>query len=166
MPSGDGVADARVLDVPAIQRVARRSFHAAYDDLLGESLVDAVLADWYVTERVREQVRDPGIAFVVARLGRRVRGFADVVDHPDDPEGAFLSRLYVEPGVWGQGVGSHLLSTVEDRADDREWLELTVLADNERAIEFYRDRGFREVDTTTTRLAYHEIEERVFREEL
>lgn len=152
---------ATVQDVPAIQRVADWSFHAAYEELLEEELIDAILAEWYATERLREQIADPESVFLVARRGGRVRGFVDVVPH-DAPGSYFLSRLYVEPSLWGSGIGSELLAAACRRIDDCERLDLTVLEGNDRAIAFYERHGFEYLSSKTTALGPIEVEERVY----
>lgn len=56
--------------------------------------------------------------------------------------------LYLVMGVrtaaWGQGIGSHLLESIERwaRATSIHRLELTVIAANERAIRLYAHAGF------------------------
>ena len=156
------VATATVQDVPAIQRVADWSFHAAYADLLAPALIDAILEEWYATERLREQITDPESVFLVARRGGRVRGYVNVDPH-ETPDAYFLSRLYVEPSLWGAGLGTELLTAACDRLDgDRGRLELTVLAGNERAIAFYERHGFERVATETTTLGPVDVEEHVY----
>lgn len=156
------IDDATVQDVPAIQRVADWSFHAAYDDLLHDALIEAMLAEWYAPERLRDQITDPQSVFLVARRGGRVRGFVNVDPH-DTPGTYFLSRLYVEPSLWGNGIGAALLDEATERFDPgRDRLELTVLDGNERAIAFYERRGFEYVRTETTTLGPVEFDEHVY----
>ena len=153
---------ATVQDVPAIQRVADWSFHAAYDDLLDSTLIEAMLAEWYAPERLREQITDPESVFLVARRGGRARGFVDVEPY-ESPDTYFLSRLYVEPSLWGSGIGTALLEAARQRFDpERNRLELTVLDGNERAIAFYEGRGFEYVRSETTTLGPVEFEEHVY----
>lgn len=156
------IETATIRDVPAIQRVADWSFHAAYADLLEPELIDALLSEWYATERLREQIDDPESVFLVARRGGRVRGYVNVDPH-ETPDAYFLSRLYVEPSLWGGGVGTELLTAATRRLDgERERIELTVLAGNERAIAFYERHGFEHVGTKTTTLGPTDVEECVY----
>lgn len=153
---------ATVRDIPAVQRVADWSFHAAYDDLLDEALIEAMLDEWYATERLREQISDPESVFLLARRGGRVRGYLNV-DPYETPDAYFLSRLYVEPSLWGSGVGSELLNAAQHRLDDgRDRLTLTVIDGNERAIAFYERRGFEYVESKTTTIGPVEFEEHVY----
>ena len=75
----------------------------------------------------------------VAEQGGKVIGFAGVYS-PDD----FLHHLYVARAYQGRGVGSALLRYVLDRSQGR--LCLKCLCRNERALAFYRRRGWREGD--------------------
>lgn len=61
-----------------------------------------------------------------------------------------VKSLAVDESVRGEGVGSALLSRLEEEAQERDLtrLRLIVGADNEEAIAFYEDAGF----ATRTRL--------------
>lgn len=52
--------------------------------------------------------------------------------------------LYVDPGAWGAGVGGALLDETLGlmRAQRGPLAALWVLGENERAIGFYRSRGW------------------------
>ncbi|KDE60063.1 hypothetical protein EL22_12335 [Halostagnicola sp. A56] len=61
---------------------------------------------------------------------------------------AVLNRIYVDPDSWGDGVGSALLTALEQAFDDSfETLRLRVLADNHVGISFYESTGFERVET-------------------
>lgn len=55
-----------------------------------------------------------------------------------------VENLYVRPDSRGEGIGSELLSRAEQRLGDRgvDTVALNVMADNERARQFYRERGY------------------------
>jgi len=142
-------------DVADVRRVARESWHAAYDDLLGPEPVESVVDEWYDLNRLRRSVeRDDGV-FLVAETGEdesddaesdpEVVGFAQGVLAED--EAAELPRIYVHPDYWGEGAGSAMLERVEDWLTDRgaQRLRLIVLADNEVGNAFYENRGYRTV---------------------
>ena len=54
----------------------------------------------------------------------------------------------MRPTTQGQGIGRKLLVEVEACFPDVRKIRLEVEAANERAVRFYSDNGFREVDTT------------------
>ena len=70
-------------------------------------------------------------------------GYALAVTDEDDAVG-YLVELAVAPTHQGEGYGSALVERLVDRFAERrvERLRVTVRAVDERAREFYRDRGF------------------------
>ncbi|MBP1986461.1 GNAT family N-acetyltransferase [Halolamina salifodinae] len=156
------IRDARPADAAAVAAVARGSWHAAYDDLLGPETVDETVDAWYDIESLREgiseAVADPGRCFFVAESddGDGVAGFANAGgarDWESDPDGpdAFFSRLYVVPDHWGEGIGTRLSRAVarhlRDQGHERVWLE--VFAANERGRAFYESLGFERIGSVT-----------------
>lgn len=137
-------------DAEAIQRVARASWHAAYDSILGADVVDETVDSWYDPERlVADDVRDDSRPFFVAEVDAVV-GFAEAAPAEDD-ETYHLYRIYVHPNHWGRGIGRSLLDRLERTLRDRgaERLRLQVLADNDVGVEFYETTGFQRVEETT-----------------
>lgn len=59
-----------------------------------------------------------------------------------------LTRVYVRPDSWGQGIGQKLLAWAENRVRDRGAGRLTlgVMAENDRAVAFYEAAGYRQAD--------------------
>jgi ribosomal protein S18 acetylase RimI-like enzyme len=151
-----GIRDATAADAAAVAAVARASWHAAYDDLLGADTVDRTVDEWYDTDSLRREIDETSAAdaacFLVAETGDEVVGFANAGqarDWESDPDGpdAFFSRLYVAPEHWSQGVGSRLTARVvddlRDAGHERVWLE--VFAANERGRGFYESLGFEQI---------------------
>jgi len=130
-------------DAAEIQRVARASWHAAHDDIVGSEAVDDAIDEWYDPERLADAAaRDEG-TFPVALADGDVVGFAQgVPGDGDDP--AWLARIYVDPDCWGDGVGTELLARVESwvRGTDADRLRLAVMADNDVGNAFYETHGY------------------------
>ncbi|UPW02211.1 GNAT family N-acetyltransferase [Halorussus gelatinilyticus] len=169
------VRPATTSDVADVRRVARESWHATYDDLLGPEAVESVVDDWYDLYSLRRSVERGDGAFLVAEreedggtdesdAGDAATGEGDTGTDARDPEivgfgqgvlgggdaedgAAQLPRLYVHPDCWGEGVGTALAERIESWAAERgaERLRLVVLADNEVGNAFYESRGFRTV---------------------
>ena len=70
---------------------------------------------------------------IVAEVGGEIAGFAAVV-------GGELDGLFVEPDLWGQGIGRTLVEAATHEARQRG-LALSVVA-NPRARRFYESCGF------------------------
>jgi len=166
-------------DAPAVRRIARIAWHAAYDDLLGPDRVEALVDEWYDAERLRGTFADPDSAHVAVTTGeaaeestagrQRATGGA-----PADAEGrepvafahaaidgatggaeAELVRLYALPDYWGSGVGTALLDAIaaDMRAADVERLRAVVAADNDVGRRFYDRHGFRRREERAAELA-------------
>lgn len=153
--------DAAPADAEAIATVARRSWHEAYDELLGAETVDTTVDRWYDPESLRETTRGAAAAdseltrektvFLVAERDGSITGFTNAgpaSDSESDPDAdAFLARLYVHPDHWGAGIGTALTGRLARRLRDagyeRVWLE--VFAENDPGREFYESLGFERI---------------------
>ena len=143
-------------EASAVRGIARESWHAAYDRILGPDRVDEYVDDWYAIDGLEESIRGAtardDATFLVAesdsRGDGRIRGFAHASADPDADAVADLHRLYVRPDAWGEGAGTALLERVETAlAPVCDRLRLTVLADNEVGISFYESAGFERLET-------------------
>lgn len=135
-------------DAPEIQQVARASWHAAHDDVVGADVVDRVIDEWYDPEDLAESTTRGDGRFLVARADGDVVGFAQAVLRDDDDEPAWLARIYVVPDRWGDGVGTRLLDGIESwlREAGADRLRLVVMTDNEVGNAFYDARGYEVVE--------------------
>jgi len=184
------VRPATTSDVADVRRVARESWHATYDDLLGPEAVESVVDDWYDLYALRQSVeRDEGV-FLVAEKGagdgaddgdesdaearpaetdHEILGFGQAL-FPDEAEdsAAELPRLYVHPDHWGEGVGTALAEEIEAWAAERgaERLRLVVLADNEVGNAFYESRDYRTVGSRESELDGETVTDYVREKEL
>ena len=64
----------------------------------------------------------------------------------------YLAALFVAPAHQKKGVGSRLLALAKKM---RDTLELSVYAENERAVTFYRKNGFRMTDKRIEEMTGH-----------
>jgi len=178
------VRQATVDDIWAVHEIARESWHAVYDDVLGSETVDDVVDDWYAigdleSAMTTTESRDDA-AFLVAetasnaaaaheagcRTAPELDGFAHVVPWPEDTAVAFLACLYVRPAVWNEGTGTVLLETLETGlAPGFDRVRLPILTDNAVGISFSESRGFDRVETRSSGLAAG-LEEHVYEKEL
>ncbi len=134
-------------DVPAIRRIARESWHAAYGGFVPEPAIEGTLAEWYSEETVERGVTDDGIVYLVAeKESHDVVGYASATGG-DENGAAILTSVYVVPERWGEGIGPALLEGVTGRLRERGFdrVRATVLADNEVGAAFYDRRGFERV---------------------
>jgi len=110
------IREARLGDVEPVQSVARETWHAAYDEIIGADAVEETIEDWYSLDGLRLNVRADDHAYYVAETDAIVGfGHANPVEEP----GAWgLGRLYVRPDCWGEGIGTRLLQETRDERND------------------------------------------------
>ena len=132
-------------DIPGIEAVYFRSWRAAYEDFLEPDVLNDQARrrrsfDW------SRGMKDPTAAVLVAvDLEGVVLGVVqanEVLDAPRDlPE---ITMLYVDPGAWGSGIASDLLSAGVDWIADREHTiaRLRVVEGHLRARRFYEREGW------------------------
>jgi len=150
------VRPAQTADIEAIQHVARTTWHATYDDIIGSDAVDEQVDEWYADAVVRDGIIDSDTATPVATVDDTVVGYAVAGQREDaDADCASLHAIYVHPDHWGAGIGSRLFETVADRLRDRDFehLHIRVLADNDRARAFYERHGYTGTDRRQIELA-------------
>lgn len=146
------IRPARPDDADAIRDVARDAWHAAYDDLLGQTVVDRRVDEWYDPDALIESMTSPG-SFSVAVDDGSIVGFAHLgPPGPDAPapfaddDVSVLYRLYVRPDRWRGGIGTELLTTAEQRVDPGfARVRCAVYADNDVGRSFFGASGFETV---------------------
>lgn len=137
------IRKAELDDAGEVQTVSRASWHAVYDDILGEETVDSVIDEWYEIDGLRTAIEET-IFYVAERDGELV-GFVNAGQNPEYGEETFeLFRIYVLPEYWNRGIGGQLLEPVitDVTSGDGNRLRLSVLAENEVGVEFYESHDF------------------------
>jgi GNAT superfamily N-acetyltransferase len=118
-------------------RLARPEEHAELEELQRRASLELsdyreqLLADPDAIHLPPAQIANGQV--IVAELGGDIAGFAAVV-------GGELDGLFVEPDLWGAGIGRALVDAATHEARQRG-LALTVIA-NPRAKGFYESCGF------------------------
>lgn len=141
-----GIAPASLDDAPAIARIHVDAWRAAYEGIIPASL----LAGLSVEKREatwRACIAGGVPRVLVARDPTGVIGwiaFGDCRDAGAAPDQGEVHAVYLAPSHWGRGVGG-LLWQEARRALIRDGFasaSLWVLAENHRALRFYRSAGF------------------------
>lgn len=139
-------------DATAIREIARKSWHAAYDPILGAEIVTETIDRWYALEDLEASITEArareDAVFLVAEEANEPVGFAHAGPHRERPAVASLNRIYAHPDRWGEGIGRALLKRVQDAlSGEYDRLYLAVLADNEVGVSFYESTGFERIGT-------------------
>ncbi|MFC3960201.1 GNAT family N-acetyltransferase [Halovivax cerinus] len=146
-------------DVRAAIEINGRAWEAAYADVLPADVVAQVAgepADEHVDRRFDQLLDDPA-GFLVAeddegevlgyahlRWGENTQPFVGETE-------AGLTELYVDPEVWGEGVGTALIERGLDvLPDDVDAITLEMLDGNEVGARFFESRGFERSGTSET----------------
>jgi len=141
MPDPVVLRRARLSDVPALARLLALTWRRTFAGLLQPRTIREVSRRWHNREHLAGQVRSRDCYFGVALRQRRLLGLTTV--RRIGRGRLFMHRLYVRPGCQGLGLGERLLGAGWRAFPRARRMRLEVLADNGRAIAFYRKHGFR-----------------------
>lgn len=142
-------------DVPALSKLGRESFVAAFGHLYSQENLDAFLEMVFSEEAVRGEIEGDECIHCFADDGIRLLGYAKL-RYPswyadDSPTGMrnpiALGQLYTQPDLTGQGIGAALMewAIAEARARGHDAIQLSVWAENFGGQRFYQRYGFAKV---------------------
>jgi ribosomal protein S18 acetylase RimI-like enzyme len=139
-------------DAATVADMGARTFAAAFGHLYPSADLSAFLAEVHDQDKVAGEIADPETAVWLAERGGRAVGYAVAgacgLPHPEaTPTCGELKRIYVEPGLQGEGVGQALfdaaMAWLEQDGPRRLWI--SVWSENHGAQRFYERQGFRKV---------------------
>ena len=164
------VREAEAGDAAAIGRVRHASWQRAYSGLMPADYLAGLSVDGFVlsAERMLDAHARGRVSVFVAEVGGVVSGFATVGPSRDDdagerhagmregrvdqPDGVRrgsatgeLWAIYVDPAIWGLGIGRRLQTAALQRLREDGYSEATlwVLAANTGSRAFYERTGWR-----------------------
>lgn len=149
MSSGLHIRSASPADARLLADLGRRTFVDAFGESNDPIHVAEYVAEAFRSERVAEELADPGTIFLIAESEGKAVGYLKVCESspPDCVTGIRpfeIERIYSERRMIGKGVGSALmgacLGEIETRGGETLWLG--VWEHNDRAIRFYEKWGF------------------------
>lgn len=137
---------ARPGDEMDVARVHVRSWQSAYRHVMPCEYLDALRPEDRAAHYTFGTI-DPAAPFtIVAVEAGRVAGFATTgpARHRPQKDCGELYALYVDPDLWGCGIGRSLLAAARDHlaAQGLSLAVLSVLAANLRARRFYEKDGW------------------------
>jgi diamine N-acetyltransferase len=142
-------------DALALAEFGARAFRDTFAAHNRPEDMDAYVSLAYGVRQQSDELADPRVSVIVADSAEGAMiGYAIVRQAPDETPPCVtgerpveLTRIYVDQGWHGRGVGEALMRSVIERARERgaETLWLGVWEHNPRARAFYARWGFREV---------------------
>ena len=133
-------------DLQNIRDLLVKTWHATYDDIYGKDRVNAINEDWHSVKALQKRMTRPYSEFVIADDGTEILGVAYA--SMGDERIAYLHQLYVNPDAQGRGAGKALLIEMESAFPMAAKMRLEVEEANAKAIAFYENQGYRQVDRT------------------
>lgn len=141
-------------DTELLTELAARTFRDAYGADTDPQSMEQYLVSTFTLVNMRAELDDPSSTFLLGFAGTEAMGYAKLqfgqapscISGPAPIE---LVRLYLDKSVIGQGYGATLMQACLDEAArlGAGTIWLAVWDRNERAREFYRRWGFRDVGT-------------------
>jgi ribosomal protein S18 acetylase RimI-like enzyme len=161
------VRPAEPREVPVIRDIAERAWNAVYGDVLDPATVDAALTAWYTGGALLDAIRAVETAFFVAERAGEVAGYV-TGNVLADPALGEVGAIYVDPDHWRCGIGSRLLTRLEDHGRREGWdaVQIRVLTENRGACSFYEARGYEAVRAGVVDLFGEDAPERFYRKQL
>lgn len=120
-----------------------RAWQAAYagivpDDYLATLSVEKRQEFWH-----RELAKERSVVVTAVENGEAVGWASGGVSRDADTNGASeIYAIYVSPELWTRGIGTQLMRRIEEDISPCSDVTLWVLAQNQRAIDFYRKLGY------------------------
>ena len=140
-------------DTPALARLGRESFCAAFEHLYAKADLDRFLEQVYSERAVGEEIADDKCIHRLADDGERLLGYCKMrapswyAEHSDAADPIALGQLYTQPDLTGQGIGAALMdwAIAESRARGHDAIQLSVWSENYGGQRFYQRYGFAKI---------------------
>jgi GNAT superfamily N-acetyltransferase len=144
------IREAQPSDAEAIAAVNAAAWRVAYKGIIeADRLTGIPVKAWIRDIRAGLEDPKPGTFSLVAELDGEFAGSSFVVAPARDgdlgPEVGELVAIYIDPNRWRQGIGRALIEETVRRTAGMGFTELSLwtLTQNEPAIRFYEDLGWR-----------------------
>lgn len=157
-------------DAPALAKLGRESFVAAFGYLYADEDLTPFLEQTKSDEAVAQQIADPDCRICLAFVSERLVGFCRLAltcgwpDHALGQHVVELKQLYTDPAMTRRGIGARLmdwaLATARENCADE--MQISVWSGNLQGQKFYARYGFAKVADVTFQVGAQSDEEFLF----
>ena len=132
-------------EIRSLSLLSAAAFYETYAEKNSDSDMLHYTRTHFSEERIRNEIMDPDIHFLVAERNGVLNGYAVIRIYREKEISAGLLRLYVLKDFHRQGIGEKLLAGSIDLAKKykAKKIFLSVWQENKNAVEFYKAQGFK-----------------------
>ncbi|RCX17584.1 ribosomal protein S18 acetylase RimI-like enzyme [Anaerobacterium chartisolvens] len=129
-------------DMVLVEWFARRVWTEHYSPIVGFPQVRYMLDKYQTAQRIWGDIAEGGYTYYIVRYESEIIGYCAV--KPDDTEGLFLSKLYVEKDFRGRGISRKIINMLSEICKNQchKYIWLTVHKKNTDSIKAYHKMGF------------------------
>ncbi len=127
-------------DLDNIETLAREIWEEHYTPIIGEAQVAYMLDKFQSAAAMQKQLKE-GYEYFMISDGETMVGYLAFIE---EPQGLFLSKVYVHSSARGKGLGKAAIEFVKAEAQNRglSKIRLTVNKYNHNSITAYLKMGF------------------------
>jgi len=133
-----------IASIPEIRKLSDEIWKQVYPSIVPMAQIEFMLATWYSTEALAEQIEVSGHQFILVEWNEEAVGYASYsMKLANQPERFRVHKLYLQPSMHGKGIGRDMLKFIAADSMPRgcKELELNVHKRNP-AVGFYQHVGF------------------------
>jgi len=141
------LCDSTYLDT--VLDIAKSTFIETFGPFNDPGHFDAYVDKAFAKEQIASELAAAASDFYLLYTNEELAGYLKLNRPPDqtdiqDPDSLEIERIYVKSPFHGQGLGKVLFDKAleEAKKDNLKYIWLGVWEKNEKALKFYRDRGF------------------------
>lgn len=137
------IREMSVSDIPAVQNVAKLSWHDTYEGIIPHHIQENFLDMAYSTSMLEKRLAMTHM--YVAEYSGKVTGFANF-SKPDDQHISELTAIYILPDYQRLGIGLALLEYGISKLEKVRNIDVIVEKANIKGYNFYKKLGFEVLD--------------------
>lgn len=133
-----------------VAELAEKIWHECFIGIISKGQIDYMVEKFQSFGAMTQQTENQGYIYLAVRNEGELCGYIGI--KPEKDSRLFLSKLYLSKEVRGKGIASLMLSEVFRTAENmgKKSVYLTVNKHNSHAVEVYRNKGFKTVESVVT----------------